>query len=195
VEQFYVLLSQLAAELDRGALDELGAMARIAAYVRERLACSRVSFWLLAGQAGSRKMRRVLAQDADGPAQDAAVVLRDEAFSDYFDVLVRQGCYVCPDILLDSRLSAMRESYLLPHDIRASLGVAVSVNGSAWAILCCAQRGTPRQWHVGEVALVKRMANEISLRRTRREIRGAGQPAGGEEMVARLLRHNSLRQP
>ena len=67
----------------------------------------------------------------------------------------------------------MRESYLLPHDIRASLDATIGANGTTWAVYCCAQQGSPRQWTQQEVRLLRRFTDAISVRRARRRRREA----------------------
>lgn len=171
--KFKAFLAHVSADVDCGKLDRLGSIQAVARYIQQRLNCSRVSFWLLEGESGSRVMRRFAAHDASsaeslGGLNDESVVLTDAEFAEYFDALTIQGTYVSHDVMVDPRLAAMRETYLRPHDVRASLDAAISVNGDTWAILCCAQRGEQRTWLSTEVALIKRMANEISLRRARR---------------------------
>ncbi len=173
MRQFKALLARISADLDCGKLDERGAALAVVRHVQQQFACSRVSFWLLEGEADARVMRRVAAHDALsslGAMTEPAVLARDE-FASYVDFITRQAVYVCNDAFNDEHLSAMLETYLRPNDIHAALDATISVNGQPWAILCCAQRGATRRWLPQEVTLIKRMASEISMRRARRGVR------------------------
>ncbi len=156
-----------------------------------QLGCSRLSVWALEGEAGQRVMRRIGGFDAatDTPNTGPAV-LRDAEFCAYFDALSRKGIYACNDTLADERLAAMRDSYLVPHDIRASLDVAMGVNGNATGVLCCALQGATRHWSQQEVALLKRYADEFSLRRARRRAHEGKTLTLMKELMQRVVEHS-----
>jgi GAF domain-containing protein len=169
MQEFKELLSNLATLLDTGAITLQETTTIVGRHIQGRMGCSRLTFWTLEGEAGQRVMTRVGGFDGvtNTPLLEPAT-LTDAEFGAYFDALTSQGIYVCDDALADERLLAMRDSYLLPFGIRASLDAAISVNGNALGVLCCAQQGATRHWLQHEVTLLKRYASEISLRRARR---------------------------
>lgn len=171
---FQELLSHMSAQLDAGTLTLQGAALGMSEYVQGQMACSRVSVWLLEGEAGHRVMRRLAGYDGvtRTPITEP-VLLREEEFAAYFEALTQKGVYRCPDTLADPHLAAMRESYLLPHDIRASLDATIGANGTTWAVYCCAQQGSLRDWTPQEVRLLRRFTDAISVRRARRRRREA----------------------
>lgn len=171
---FSDLLTHLGAALDAGTLTLQGAALSMSEYLQGQMACSRVSVWQFEGEPGQRVMRRLAGYDGVSrtPLTEPAV-LREEEFAAYFEALTKKGVYVCPDTLADPHLAAMRESYLVPHDIRASLDATIGANGSTWAVYCCAQRGHPRDWTPQEVRQLRRFTDAISVRRARRRRREA----------------------
>lgn len=171
---FTDLLTHLSAQLDAGTLTLQGAALSMTEYMQGQMACSRVSVWQFEGEPGQRLMRRLGGYDGVSrtPLTEPAV-LREEEFAAYFEVLTKKGVYVCPDTLADPHLAAMREHYLLPHDIRASLDATIGANGSTWAVYCCAQQGRTRDWTPQEVRQLRRYTDAISVRRARRRRREA----------------------
>lgn len=188
---FKDVLGRVSALLDRGSVSLPEASTILARFMQGQLGCSRLSVWALEGEAGQRVMRRIGGFDAatDTPNTGPAV-LRDAEFCAYFDALSRKGIYACNDTLADERLAAMRDSYLVPHDIRASLDVAMGVNGNATGVLCCALQGATRHWSQQEVALLKRYADEFSLRRARRRAHEGKTLTLMKELMQRVVEHS-----
>jgi GAF domain-containing protein len=184
---FTELLAHLGAQLDAEAMTLQGAALSMAEYIQGRMACSRVSVWVLEGEADARRMWRIAGFDGGAPVTEPAV-LRNEEFADYFDVLTSKGVYASPDALADPHLAALREGYLVPNDIRASLDATIGVNGTTSAVFCCAQRGATRQWTPHEMRLLKRFADAISVRRARRRRR----EAEAASLMQRLLDEQGL---
>lgn len=174
MKAFMDLLAHLGAQLDAETITLQGAALSMAEYVQGQMACSRVSVWTLDGQPGHRTMRRLAGYDGvAGQPLTEPVVMHEEEFAAYFDALTKKGVYVCPDTLADPHLAAMRESYLRPHDIRASLDATIGANGVTWAVYCCAQQGQTRDWTPQEVRQLRRFTDAISVRRARRRRREA----------------------
>lgn len=174
MKAFMELLAHLGVQLDAGTITLQGAALSMSEFVQGQMACSRVSVWLLEGQAGRRQMRRLAGYDGvtRTPITEP-VVMHEAEFAAYFDALTKKGLYVCPDTLADPHLAAMRESYLLPRDIRASLDATIGANGATWAVFCCAQQGGTREWTPQELRLLRRFTDAISVRRARRRRREA----------------------
>lgn len=171
---FSELLVHVGVQLDAGTLTLQGAALSMAEYAQGQIGCSRVSMWVLDGVAGQREMRRVAGFDGvtRAPITEPAL-LHEEEFAAYFDALTRKGVYVCPDTLADPCMAAMRASYLEPNHIGASVGATIGVNGSVWGVFCCSQQGATRDWTPQEVCLLRRVADAISVRRARRQLREA----------------------
>jgi GAF domain-containing protein len=184
---FTELLAHLGAQLDAEAMTLQGAALSMSGYIQRQIACTRVSVWMIEGEGDARHMWRIAGCDGGQPISEPAV-LRNEEFAEYFDVLTSKGLYASPDALADPHLAAMRESYLVPNDIRASLDVTIGVNGTTWAVYCCAQRGETRQWTPQEMRLLKRFADAISVRRARRRRR----EADATSLMERLLSGHAL---
>ena len=171
---FQELLAHHGAQLDAGTMTLQGAASSMSRYVQGQMACSRVSVWMIDGEPGRREMRRLAGYDGvTGTPLTEPVVLHEKEFAAYFDALTQKGVYVCPDALADPNLAAMRESYLLPHHIGASLDATIGANGTTWAVYCCSQQGSTRDWTPQEVRLLRRFTDAISVRRARRRRRDA----------------------
>ncbi len=192
MKAFMELLAHHGAQLDAGTMTLQGAALGMTEFVQGQMACSRVSVWLLDGEPGRREMRRLAGYDgvARSPLTEPWV-LHEEEFAAYFDALTKRGVYACPDTLADPHLAAMRESYLLPHDIRASLDATIGANGVTWGVYCCAQQGGTREWTPQEVRLLRRFADAISVRRARRRRR----EAEATSLMQRLLEGEGLSLP
>ena len=184
---FTDLLAHVGTQLDAGTMTLQGASLRMAEFIQGQMACSRMSVWLLEGEPGHQVMRRIAAFDS-GTAITEPALLQGEEFAAYFEALTSKGVYACPDTLADPRLAAMRESYLVPNDIRASLDVTIGANGTTWAVYCCAQRGATREWTPQEVRLLRRFADTTSVRRARRRQR----EAEASTLTERLLSGHAL---
>ncbi|MBC7956737.1 MAG: GAF domain-containing protein [Cytophagales bacterium] len=181
---FPELLAHLSAQLDAEATTLQAASMSLAEYVQGQLACSRVTAWVLEGDVGHRVMRRIAGFDGVSrtPITEPAQ-LHEEEFAAYFEALASKGVYVCPDTQAAPNLAAMRDSYLIPNRIGASLDVTIGVNASTWGVCCCSQQGATRQWTPQEVRMVRRFAHAISVRRARRRRR----EAEAATLVQRLL--------
>ena len=188
MKEFQELLGHVSALLDRQAVSLPEASAILARFIQGQMECSRVTVWALEGTVGQRVMRRiggfdgVTGQPITGPA-----ALSDAEFSPYFDALTNGGICASEDAMADERLAAMRDSYLVPNDIRASLDAAIGINGNALGILCCAQQGATRRWSQQEVALLKRYADVISLRRARRRAQEGKTLTLMQELMQRVV--------
>jgi GAF domain-containing protein len=188
MKEFQELLGHVSALLDRQAVSLAEASAILARFIQGEMECSRLTVWALEGSVGQRVMRRIGGFDSvtDQPIIGPAV-LNDAEFSAYFDALALGGVCVSDDTLADERLAAMRDSYLVPHDIRASLDAAIGINGNALGVLCCAQQGATRCWSQQEVAQLKRYADVISLRRARRRAQEGKTLTLMQELMQRVV--------
>lgn len=173
LQSFRRLLDEVGRARDAGRIRSDEAVAEVAQRVCALLECSRASVWLVEGERpGQRRLRRLGGWcDDDGRTLDASATLGEAECPRYFQVLLREGLVVSTDTLDDPVLDGLRHRYLRPRDARALLDVAIGANGAATGILCCEQHGHPRHWSKRDIALLRRLAVEISLRHARRGAR------------------------
>jgi GAF domain-containing protein len=163
------LAGHISALLDHDAISLAEAAAIMAKFVQGQLGCSWVSIWVFAPSERGRVMRHLAGYDAVTPATVTKwPELAESECPAYFGALRSQGAYVCNDCLADERLAPMRERYLIPHAIRASMDATIGFNGTARGVIRCGQRGATREWTPQDITLIKRVAAEISMRRARR---------------------------
>jgi len=188
MKEFKDLLGHVGALLDSDAISLAEASTILGRFIQAEMECSRLTIWILEGEVGARVMRRVGGFDAVANAAiSESAVLVEAEFGPYFDALTANGVYASDDAMADERLAAMRSSYLVPHDIGASLDAAIGVNGSTLGVLCCAQQGAPRKWLQSEVRLLKRYADEVALRRARRRAREGKTLTLMQELMQRVV--------
>lgn len=169
VEEF---LNSITTALDANDIDVVEAAQRTAQYVQSNMGCDIVSFWLLQGPPGARSARRMACVDVDHPnAHLVPMELGQAECADYFELIANGGLFVSADAQHDPHLAAMREAYLVPEGIKATLCVTIAVNGESISVINCAERRSTRVWTAGEVAKMQRLAAQISLRRARRRSR------------------------
>lgn len=174
MKAFNDLLVQVGAQLDAEAITLQDAALLMAMHIRGVFGCSRMSVWMVDRTDQQRALWRIAACDDEQPAGLLEPVwLRGPELEGYFDAVAAKGLYATADAQADPHFAGMRESYLVPHDVRGSLSAAIGANGAIWAIYCCAQRGAPRQWTPQEIIQFKRIADAISVRRVRRRRREA----------------------
>lgn len=166
---FNELAAHLSEQLDSNAISLRAGLVTLSRYLQHEFRVSRVTVWGIEGARGYRTMRR--AGGFDGVSETA---ISEEAkfveveVASYLDALLERGVYPSPDTFSDPRLAALKESYLVPLDIRASLDGAISVNGELIAVFCFAQQGVTRNWTSQETAQALAFARIVALLRARR---------------------------
>jgi len=174
MKAFNDLLVRLGTQLDADAITLQDAALAMATHIQGAMACSRMSVWMVDREAPERALWRMAAYD--GEQQQALmepVWLRGAEIEGFFGALDEKGVYATADAQVDPHYAGMRESYLVPNDVRGSLAATIGANGVVWAVYCCTQRGAPRQWTQQEIIQFKRFADAISVRRVRRRRREA----------------------
>jgi len=196
MKEFKDLLGHIGALLDCSAVSLPEASTILGRFIQGQMDCSRLTIWVLEGHPGERTMRRIGGFDGvtNTPISGPAVLVEAE-FGPYFDALTANSVYASDDTLADEHLAAMRDSYLVPHNIRASLDAAIGVNGSTLGVLCCAQQGATRQWRQQEIRLLKRYADEVSLRRARRRAREGKTLTLMQELMQRVVEDSQPADP
>jgi len=164
--KFHFLMRDLAHELDAGRMTELEAAGRVAQYIQQTLECVHVTFWSVSGDPGQRVMRSVAAYDGVRKRVVVGAAAFPEAGGSFFGVLVQQGCYVREDTFADPALQGVKETMLVPFNIRALLAASYGGNGEVWGIITCTS-DVVRRWKASEVSALRKCAAEISGLRAR----------------------------
>ena len=63
----------------------------------------------------------------------------------------------------DPSLAAMRESYLVPNNVRSLLDAAFMLNVRAYGKVCCEQTDAPRDWRAGDVVALRAIVTRLAL--------------------------------
>ena len=64
--------------------------------------------------------------------------------------------------MADPKLKSMREQYLLPNGVLSMLDATFMVNGRAYGMVCCEQKGLPRRWRTDEVANLRAIVAKLA---------------------------------
>jgi GAF domain-containing protein len=166
---FVELAARVSEQLDSNTITLRAALVTLSRHLQRQFHVSRVTVWGVEGRSGNRTMRR--AGGFDGVAESAIsenAVFADQQVAAYLDTLLQSGVYSSPDTFADPLLVALKESYLEPLDIRASLDGAISINGELIAVFCFAQQGSTRQWTLQELTEALGFARNVALLRARR---------------------------
>ena len=165
-------LNSITTALDAGEIDIGEAAQRTVRYAQLHIGCDVVSYWLLEGDPAARCARRIACVDVDDPeAHLRPLVLDQSQCTEYLDLIANGGLFMSSDAQRDPYLAAMRDEYLIPNCIQATMCVTVAVNGGSTSVISCSQRSSTRVWTPAEVAKMQRLAAQISLRRARRRAR------------------------
>ena len=168
---FHFLMRDLALEFDAGRMADLEAAGRVAEHIQNALQCMHVTFWSVSGEVGQRAMRSVAAYDGTSQRIVRGAAAFPESGGGFFGALVRAGCYVCGDTFADPALQGVRQTMLVPFNIRALLAASYGGNGEVWGIITCTHDAT-REWRAPEISALRKCAAEISGLRARRRALG-----------------------
>ncbi|MCK9684503.1 hypothetical protein [Scleromatobacter humisilvae] len=163
------LLARIDDGLARGLIDQRAAAHYLGAHLSRRLYCSRVALWTLRESPGRADITRVGGHDAltDRPLADV-VTLRIDAPSAWLGELLGGGIYASSNAAGDRRLVMQRDAYLAPQRVGALLQAVIGSGGRLCGFISCEQVATVRDWTSAEAALLRRVADAVSQRRTRR---------------------------
>jgi GAF domain-containing protein len=138
------------------------ARAAVADEILAMLRCPRVTFWRFDGQAGALELLCFAVKRRGEPFDTSERRLSEAQFGPYFDALVQHGFYCSEDAQNDPNLASLRESYLRPNGIRATLDAAFLVNGRAYGMVCCEETDGPRAWLGADVASLRRAVARLA---------------------------------
>ena len=169
MKDFQLLLDRIADGVARGLIDQRAAAHYVGADLVRRLYCSRVALWTIADAPGHATLTRLGGHDAlvDRPLADA-VVLRVDAPSAWLGELLGRGGYASPDAAADRALAAQRAGYLAPQRVGALLQAAIGTDSRVCGFISCEQVGATRAWTREDAALLRHVADAISLKRAHR---------------------------
>jgi hypothetical protein len=131
--------------------------------ILQRVHCTRVSMWKFEGSGDDLALDCFATKTAKGDFrfEDQGRLQRDE-FIHYFSGLVDSGIYMSADALNDPALQAMRDHYLIAHNVVSMLAAAVIVNNRTYGMVCC-EEPYRREWQIGDATAVRAIINKISL--------------------------------
>ena len=178
VPNFHFLMRDLAHEVDAARVTDIEAAGKVAQHIQKALNCRHVTFWSVSGQIGQRVMRSVAAYDGVRNLAVAGAATFPESGGGFFGALVREGCFVCGDTFADPDLRSVKESMLVPFNIRALLAASYGGGGEVWGIITCTN-DVARKWKSSEVTAVRKCAAEISTLRVQRRLLGTSLSTGG----------------
>lgn len=164
---FRFLIRDLAHELDAGRLTDLEAAGRVAEHIQTELRCMQVTFWSVSGEIGQRTMRSIAAYDGVRQRVVRGAAVFPEAGGGFFGAMLREGCYVCPDTFADPALEAVKQTMLIPFNIRALLAASYGGADDVWGLITCTN-DTPRRWKAPEISALRRCAAEVCALRARK---------------------------
>ena len=178
VPNFHFLMRDLAHEVDAGRLTDIEAAGKVAETIQKALECLHVTFWSVSGEVGQRVMRSVAAYDGARSRVVAGAAMFPESGGGFFGALVREGCYVCGDTFADPTLQSVKQTMLVPFNIRALLAASYGGHGEVWGLITCTN-DVARKWQSSEVTALRKCAAEISTLRAQRRLLGNSLSTGG----------------
>ncbi|MDY0743726.1 GAF domain-containing protein [Paucibacter sp. R3-3] len=177
-------LDSITAALDAGEIDTIEASRRTIRYVQRQMGCDVVSYWTIGGEPSARSAKRVACADVDDPGADLVPMeLPPDLCRACLDLIADGGIVWSSDALRDPRLAALREGYLVPAGIRSLLCVTIAVNDQPMSVIVCSMRHSPWAWTRSQVAQMRRLAAQISIRKAQRLSRHRAAAAMAEAMT------------
>ena len=131
--------------------------------ILERLRCARVSMWKFEGSGDELALICFASKNSAGDFRfENEGQLQPDEFIHYFNGLVDSGIYMSADALNDPALQAMREHYLIPHNVCSMLDAAFVLNNRTYGMVCC-EEPYRREWHLADVMALRAIVNKIAL--------------------------------
>lgn len=179
-------LRQLSFELGSGSRQLPEHLDAIADLLKVSLDCSRVTLWLLQRRHPDRTLDCTAYSTHSRALKVSRCELPQPAVQTYLDTLLASGMLAVEDVRLAPELADLDAAYCRPEGVVATLDAAFVVNGQAVGVACCEQIGETRRWLPEEAAVLRRVAQTVTLDLARVAM---GVKAGDEcsEDVRRLL--------
>jgi GAF domain-containing protein len=156
-------LQEILSQFYAGRISRNEARSAVIDVVLARLGCARVSMWKFDGDQGDLNLLCFASKSAGGALDVTEHRLAQGEYRDYFNALIERGTFASPDAMNDPALQAMRESYLLAHNVTALLDVAFTLNGRAYGMICCEEIGAARAWRPGDILALRAIATRLAL--------------------------------
>ncbi|MEP7302094.1 MAG: GAF domain-containing protein [Caldimonas sp.] len=156
-------LQALLSEFYTGRIDRNAARSGVIDIVSARVGCARVSMWKFAGVEGDLQLLCFASKSVGGELDTGERRLDQSEYRDYFNALIERGVFISADAMNDPALQAMRESYLVPHNVTALLDAAFMLNGRAYGMVCCEETGATRVWRPADVAALRAIVTRLAL--------------------------------
>jgi GAF domain-containing protein len=156
-------LQEILSQFYAGRIDRNAARSGVIDVVQNRLACARVSMWKFDGNEGDLNLLCFAAKTTGGELDVTERRLAQNEYRDYFNALIERGTFVSADAMNDPALQAMRESYLLAHNVTSLLDAAFMLNGRAYGMVCCEETKTTRAWSAGDVFALRAIVTRLAL--------------------------------
>ena len=136
---------------------------RVIDVVLARIGCARVSMWKFDGAEGDLNLLCFAAKTSGGELDLTERRLAQSEYRDYFNALIERGTFVSVDAMNDPALNAMREPYLVPHNVKSLLDAAFMLNGRAYGMICCEETTAMRAWRAGDVFALRAIVTRLAL--------------------------------
>lgn len=156
-------LQEILSQFYAGRIDRNEARTSVIDVVLARIGCARVSMWKFDGAEGDLNLLCFAAKTAGGELDVTERRLAQSEYRDYFNALIERGTFVSVDAMSDPALQAMRESYLLPSNVKSLLDAAFMLNGRAYGMVCCEETAAPRAWRAGDVFALRAIVTRLAL--------------------------------
>lgn len=156
-------LRQLSFELGSGSRELPEHLDAIADLLKVSLDCSRVTLWLLQRQQPLRTLDCTAYSSHSRALKVSRCALPQPAVQAYLEALLASGMLAVEDVRVEPRLADLDAAYCRPEGVVATLDAAFVVNGQAVGVACCEQMAEPRRWLPEEAAVVRRVAQAVTL--------------------------------
>lgn len=123
------------------------------------LLISRVSIWKFEND--TLKCDKLYLSGTDKYQEQAD--LKKSDIPQYFDLLLKGIPIAASNAFEDEQTSDLKDSYLIPLDIRSILDVPILENGELVGVLCCEAAGKIKEWSESDIAFARSVADILSL--------------------------------
>lgn len=135
----------------------------VADLLKSAIDCHRVTVWLMQRQPQATSLHCSAWSSFSRGLQVHRCALSPQAVQDYLQALLVTGVLAVPDLSAAPQLDALNTAYCLPEQVFATLDAAFVVNGQAIGVVCCEQIGEVREWTADERALLRGVAQAVTL--------------------------------
>ena len=135
----------------------------IARMCAEALSVNRASVWLLSTDQSQLECLTLYCTTTNNNIGKYTTI-DAVAFPDYFEAVSTHRVIDAHDVYNDSRTRELKDSYLIPLDVRSLLDVALRHQGQWQGILCIEMVGEQRTWTRDEQSFVASVSDLISQR-------------------------------